>query len=106
MDRTKNEIIALLKKFKRKVNQKTKLDKVILFGSQATGKATKESDIDLIFVSKKYQGKRWLERSPKLYLMWDLDYPVDFICLTPEEFEKKKKIPGIVHDAVKEGIEI
>jgi hypothetical protein len=31
---------------------------------------------------------------------------VDFICYTPEEFEKLKKEVSIVSEALKEGIEI
>ena len=41
-----------------------------------------------------------------MYDYWNLDYPVDFLCYTPEEFEKKKKEISIVKEAVKEGIDI
>jgi len=57
-------------------------------------------------VSKKFIGKRRLTRSPPLYLKWNLNYPVDFICLTPAEFNKKKNQLGIVRKAVQEGIKI
>jgi hypothetical protein len=34
------------------------------------------------------------------------DLSADFICYTPEEFEKLKKEVSIVSEALKEGIEI
>jgi len=105
MDRKKT-LIAELQQFAQNISKDYPLTKMILFGSQATGRVTRHSDIDLIIVSKKFRGKRHLKRSPNLYMKWDLDYPVDFLCYTPEEFNKKKKMIGIVQQAVKEGIEI
>ena len=94
MGKTNTKLLRKLKKFK----EQNKIDKMYLFGSQATGKTHKWSDVDLIVVSTKFKGKGILKRSPPLYLRWDLDYPVDFLCYTPEEFEKKRSegdsLPG------------
>ncbi|MDI6902642.1 MAG: nucleotidyltransferase domain-containing protein [Methanocellales archaeon] len=107
MGRAKPEIIGVLKKFKESMPKKYRIEKIILFGSQATGKTKESSDIDLIIVSRE---RKKLELLPKLYHEWHLvqkiDYPVDFLCYTPEEFEKKKKQITIVREAVKEGIVI
>jgi len=35
-----------------------------------------------------------------------MDYPVDFLCYTPEEFEEKRKEISIVRLAIKEGVVI
>ena len=82
------------------------ISRVYLFGSQVYGKVTKHSDVDLIIVSKKFEKQRRLKRSVPLYLDWDFDYPVDFICLTPGEFFKKKKEIGVVQEAVRRGVRI
>jgi predicted nucleotidyltransferase len=79
---------------------------MILFGSRARGKAGTESDIDLIIVSPKFSGMDFISRGAKMYDYWDLSYPVDFICYTPEEFKKKSKDAAIVRQAVKEGITV
>lgn len=105
MDRNKT-LIKELTRFSQEISKEYPLQRMILFGSQATGKATQNSDIDLIIVSKKFQKKRWLKRSPPLYIKWHLDYPVDFLCYTPEEFERKKSQIGLIRQALKEGIEI
>ena len=102
MDKKKSGILAYLKEFKNG----NKIEKMYLFGSMATGKIHKYSDIDLIIVSKKFKGKGVLKRAPQLHMKWNLDYPVDFLCYTPEEFNKLKKQVTIVREAVKDGIEI
>ncbi|HLD41764.1 MAG TPA: nucleotidyltransferase domain-containing protein [archaeon] len=102
MDREKTELIKALKKFKKQ----NRIEKLYLFGSQAIGKTHKWSDVDLIVVSGRFKGKGNLERSPELHLSWNLDYPVDLLCYTPEEFDRLKKRVSIVSEALKEGIEI
>ena len=67
-----------------------------LFGSTASGRTYKWSDIDIMVISKRFRGKGNLNRSPKLYMKWKLNYPVDFLCYTPEEFNKLKKQVSIV----------
>ena len=102
MDRKKSKLIRKLKKFKKQ----NKISKMYLFGSMASGKMHKWSDVDLIVVANRFKGKGLLDRSPNLYISWNLDYPVDFLCYTPEEFNKLKKQITIVKEAVEHGIEI
>jgi len=99
----KKSIINILKKFGDKISSSIYLNKMVLFGSFATGKTRKWSDIDLLIVSKSFKGLRPLDRGLDLYDMWDAKYPVDFLCYTPEEFEKAKKRIGIIRQILKEG---
>lgn len=39
-----------------------KLDKIVLFGSYAKGNHHRESDIDLLIVSRDFRGKRLIEK--------------------------------------------
>ncbi len=102
MDKKKSKLIKKLKEFKKQ----NKINKMYLFGSMASGKMHKWSDVDLIVVANRFKGKGLLDRSPNLYMKWDLNYPVDFLCYTPEEFNKLKKQITIVREAVEHGIEI
>jgi uncharacterized protein len=102
----RKKIIKELGHFKKILDNDIKVSKMIFFGSRAFGKAHRDSDIDLIVVSPSFRKKRSLNRGVDFYLKWSLDYPVDFLCYTPEEFEKKKKQISIVKKAVEEGIEI
>jgi len=81
-------------------------EKIIVFGSRARGNNLKQSDYDIVVVSRKFKNIHFLERISKLLELWSYDYDVDILPYTPEEFEEKKKEIGIVAEAVKEGIEI
>lgn len=70
-------------------------DQVILFGSQATGKADSRSDVDVLVVCS-VQGNR-----RKLMVEMDralagLPIARDIVVITPEEFERDRLIPGTV----------
>jgi len=105
MDNKKN-IIKKLHKFRKKLKEKLQIEKIIFFGSRTNGKFNEDSDIDLIIVSKDFKGKKFRSRAIGFYDYWDLDYPVDFLCYTPEEFNRLKKQITIVKEAVREGIKI
>ena len=102
----KRKLIKKLKEFVFSVNRNYKIKKIYLFGSQATGKAKKDSDIDLIIVSDDFNNMNFFERGTAMYNYWDLDMPVDFICYTTKEFNKLKNQISIVREAIKEGVEI
>jgi len=95
-------LIAALKRLKHEA----RLEKVIFFGSRTTRTYKPDSDIDLIIVSKRFNKQRPLKRAPSLYMKWNLDYPVDFLCYTPKEFEALKNKVTIVREAIQHGIEI
>jgi len=101
----KKNLIKLLKESKKTLIKDKDVEKVILFGSQATGKAGKRSDVDLIVVSRKFKNMR-RGRSVGLHKYFDIGIPVDFLCYTPEEFRSKAKGITIVKQALKEGVEI
>jgi len=102
----KETIIEKLKQFKDNLKNIISVSSVVFFGSMAKGKSHKDSDIDLIIISKDFEGKKFRYRSVELYDYWDLDYPGDFLCYTPEEFNKLKKQITIVREAVENGVEI
>ena len=95
-----------LKRFKEKLTRILKVDHLILFGSQARGAATEDSDIDLVLVSQKFAGMHSWKRRALTRKHFDLNYPVDLLCYTPEEFERKKGEASIIREAVENGIEI
>ena len=100
------KLVKALKGFKEMICQKYDIREMILFGSQVSGEADENSDIDLIVVGEEFKGKSPLKRPVVLYLEWTMDYPVDFLCYTPEEFEEKRKEISIVRQAIKEGVVI
>ena len=105
MVQRKNKNIEIIRKFKKKIDKKG-TDKIIFFGSRARGSYNKESDFDIIVISDKFNNISLYKRPLEIYLSWEEDYPLEVLCYTPKEFEKKKKQIGIVQEAVKEGIVI
>lgn len=102
----KKYLVKNLKKFKIDLSKIISIKKMIFFGSMAYGKNHKWSDIDLIIVSQKFKNKKFRYRPIGFYKYWKLDYPVDFLCYTPTEFNKLKKQVTIIREASDKGIEI
>ncbi|MFH1738618.1 MAG: nucleotidyltransferase domain-containing protein [bacterium] len=78
-------------------------DRIILFGSAATGAMTRDSDIDLLIVETFPQNTR--ERSVHIRsVLRGLGYPIDIIVISTERFEETKDIiGGIAYPANKYG---
>ena len=104
MDR--KTIIKKLQVFRKNLSKDMPIRSMIFFGSRAWGKPHRDSDIDLIIVSPKFRRRRPLDRGLNLYEYWDLDYPVDFLCYTPEEFKKLSRQITVVKEAKEHGIKI
>ncbi len=105
MDKKKS-LIKKLRRFKDNANKEIRIDKLILFGSSASRKTHRWSDVDLIIVSPDFRRMNFFQRGVKMYNYWDIKKPVDFLCFTPEEFREKSKGITIVREALKEGIAI
>ena len=77
--------------------------KIILFGSYASGVPGPDSDLDLLIVMDVEGSTRQRANEIDL-LMADRSIPMDFLVLTPEQYERQKKIIGtIVRQAEQEG---
>jgi predicted nucleotidyltransferase len=78
-------------------------DKIILFGSAASGQMTRDSDIDLLIVSAD-PGDRRKESVRLRGMLRGLGYPFDVIVISTEWFEESKEvIGGIAYPANKYG---
>ena len=106
MDKTKDKVIEDIKRFREESFREFRIEKIIVFGSFVSGRMKKDSDIDMILVSKLFRGRKFFKRGVGLHKYWKLDYPVDFLCYTPEEFDKGSKRVSIVSQAIKEGMEL
>ncbi len=101
-----NKSIKIIKVFVEKLRNDFNVKEVIFFGSRASGKPKKYSDIDLIIVSDDFEGMNGIERGAKMYDYWDALIPVDFICYTVKEFNYLKKRISIVREALENGISV
>ncbi len=104
MGSTRDGLIRELQHFRRKVTREYPSSRMIVFGPRAHGKVHRFSDVDLIGVSPWFRRKDLTDRAFPLNPRWDLDYPVDLLCYTPEEFRKLSRRGGLVREALREGI--
>ncbi len=79
--------------------------KVIFFGSRVKGGAKEDSDIDVIIISEAFRGIPFLKRMEKVLKVARFPKHVDFLCYTPEEFERIKDSSAIVREAMEEYVE-
>jgi len=106
MGRKRDALVRQLQGFRRKVARRHRVQRMLLFGSRARDRPRRHSDVDLILVGDWFQRKSALRRGYELHLLWDLDLPVDFLCYTPAEFRALSRRPGIVREALREGLEV
>ncbi|SNQ60833.1 nucleotidyltransferase domain-containing protein [Candidatus Methanoperedens nitratireducens] len=89
----KDKVAEAIKFFENCLKEKgVKVSKIILFGSQITGKATGESDVDIVIISPDFQNKDIFERArltkeAEIKTIKKFRMPLDIITLTSEEFE-------------------
>ena len=78
-------------------------ERIILFGSHATGHAGPDSDLDLLVVMTPNRSKTWQELEI-LKVLRRYRMPKDVIVTTPEDFAWRAKIPGTIErPAAREG---
>ena len=82
------------------------VEKVYLFGSQATAKASAESDIDLAIVSPLFEKMSLWERAGYLgKAAWDIPYPLDVLGYAPSQIKKVEQGTILSH-ILKNGFKI
>jgi uncharacterized protein len=93
----------LTREIVRRVLNVSKPDAIILFGSAATGRMTKDSDLDLLVVESSPANTH--QRSVEIRrALGDIGYPVDVVVMQKDRFERTKNIiGGIAYPAVKYG---
>ena len=80
-----------------------KPNRIILFGSAATGAMSPDSDLDLLVIEGDFTSAR--EETIRLRsALGDLGIPIDVFAMTPERFEETKHVfGGLAYPANKYG---
>lgn len=96
----------LIDDISKRIGLKFKPKKIVLFGSTALGKETKNSDIDLCIIKDAIQdkSKEYIEIRKMLD---DILVPMDIIFFNNKEYNKRKDIFGTVqYEIDKKGVVI
>lgn len=89
-----------LDKILRHLANTPEVEKVILFGSYATGRRDLFTDLDLLVVMASEQD--FVRRTAELYRQLQAGVDLDLLVYTPEEFEKQRQ-RGFVRHALATG---
>jgi len=85
----KNAVVEIVDRFRKGLEARgIRPQKVILYGSHATGVATAVSDIDVVVISSDFSGKGYWERVEVLSdVIYEIFAPLDAVALTQDEWD-------------------
>jgi predicted nucleotidyltransferase len=89
-------------RFGKRIGEEFGAERVILFGSHAKGKATKDSDVDLLVIAD-FEG-RSIDQSVKIRMQLRPGFPVDLLVRTPQMIERRLRLgDDFIKDIVRGG---
>ncbi|MGD8237970.1 MAG: nucleotidyltransferase domain-containing protein [Armatimonadota bacterium] len=77
---------------------------VVLYGSRVRGDGDEWSDLDVIVVSGAFGDTPFVDRPEEIYSRVDCPVEVELLCYTRQEFDERRREPGVVATACREGI--
>ncbi len=80
----------------RRIVRKFHPDKIILFGSQARGNATEDSDVDLLVIMPVRREEKQDVEIAIAGVLHDIFVSKDILVASPEEFQRRRDIVGTV----------
>lgn len=81
------------------------VEKAILYGSYATGRESKDSDLDVAVISSDFGKDRYREGTMLMKLAWRIDPRLHPVPFSAESFAHDSWIP-LVHEIKTNGVEI
>lgn len=84
----RREVINTLRKLAQELNAT-----IYLFGSYARGDHMLDSDVDIVIVSKIFEGMNYVSRVELVRTKLPPHISFDIIPLTPQEFKERKEKP-------------
>ena len=90
---------ALITKIKQQIIKEIHPFRIYLFGSQAKGTGTKDSDIDLLIIAD-LEGPRQKRNLTIRRLFPNRSFPLDVFVFTKEEFERQKILTNSISNIV------
>lgn len=90
----KDAVLKILSRFRKAIESKgIRINRLVLFGSYATGTYREGSDIDIVVVSENFIRKDYWERIEILSdAIYEVFEPIEAVAMTPEEWEKGESV--------------
>lgn len=84
-------LLDRIQEYVNRLDAEIGVDRAFLYGSTAKGKRHRDSDVDLIIVSKSFAGTPEPKRWGLLQHMWRYKEDLETLAYTPSEFAKIKE---------------
>jgi predicted nucleotidyltransferase len=86
--------LGIIKRFQKALESADiRVERLILFGSYATGTAREDSDIDVVVISPSFSGKTYWERIDILAdAIYQVFAPIEASAFTPDEWKSEKSL--------------
>jgi len=87
----KKTVLTVISDFKKALEPAgIKPQKILLYGSYATGNYRPDSDIDLVVISEDFEGKSYWQRIDLLSgAIYKVFQPIEAVAMTPQEWESE-----------------
>lgn len=82
-----------------------RVEKIVLYGSYASGKVRADSDLDIAVISTDFGKDRFEEGKMLLKLAWRIDPRIEPVPISSESYEKDTWIP-LIYEIRQKGIEL
>jgi predicted nucleotidyltransferase len=98
----KRRVYEIISAFRKAIEAEgIRADKMILYGSYATGRFREDSDIDIVVISRDFDNKSYWERIDILSsAIYRVNEPIEASAFTPEEWQKQE---SLIYDYAKDG---
>lgn len=87
---TTTQVQGQIDSITKQLIQKYQPEKIILFGSAATGSMTSDSDLDFLVIKDDKKSRH--DRMVEVYKLIDKDIAADFLVYTPSELTARVKM--------------
>lgn len=107
MDKKSSLSIKIARNYVKDLSGHLDISRAILFGSHARGDNQRDSDLDIIVVSREFKGMDLMQRLVFLSKARGRKYmspAMDILGYTPEEFLKLKRDSIVVQEAAEQGV--
>lgn len=86
----KKTVLAIISDFRKILESKgIRIQKIILFGSFASGDFHKDSDIDIVVISNDFENKSYWERIDILSAaIYEIFKPIEAVAMTSREWQQ------------------
>lgn len=100
------EVLETIAKYKDRLTRLgVRPQRVIVFGSHASGEARDDSDLDLLIVSTDFEGMGLWDRLTLLgRARVDINRPMEILAATPAEIESDEVSLFVKHEVLAKGI--